>query len=152
MFVKAALQSLITSSVIFWFNFSVPKDHYCPIISFKLYWCVFSFCCFLVVFQLACKKRLDALPLQYELLRLRPVWELSHGLGRHNWRQAGLLPNRDLGSHDLSEQLSPTVLPCSISHCKRECPLCRGSAHVHATSIQNKIAPSHHRQHWHIKT
>lgn len=37
-------------------------------------------------------------------------WELSDGLRRHNWRQAGLSPNRDLGSHDLSEQLSPLVL------------------------------------------
>lgn len=32
-----------------------------------------------------------------------------------NWRQAGLFPNRDLGSHDLSAQLSPEVLPCSPS-------------------------------------
>lgn len=63
---------------------------------------------------------LGAVPLRLELLRLRLVWELSHGLRRHNWRQAGLPPNRDLGSHDLSEQLSPTVLPCSSSSRCRE--------------------------------
>lgn len=52
---------------------------------------------------------------------------LPHGLGRFNWRQAGLFPNRDLGPHDPSEQLSPqgrplqppTHSPCTGSVCTR---------------------------------
>lgn len=39
-----------------------------------------------------------------------------HGLRRCDWRQAGLFPNRDLGSHDLSEQLSLQGRPCSLVH------------------------------------
>lgn len=40
-------------------------------------------------------------------------WELSDSLRGHNWRQTGLFPNRNLGSHDLSEQMAPTVLAFS---------------------------------------
>lgn len=90
------------------------------------------------------------MPLQWELLRLRLVGELSHGLRSHNWRQAGLLPNRDLGSHDLSEQLSPTVLPCSTIHCRmgmssvqRPCSCTRHVLYKAVPSLPHKHTLTH---------
>lgn len=41
----------------------------------------------------------------------------------------------------------PQSSPAASHTAKWECPFCRGSAHVHATSTQNKTAPSHHGQH-----
>lgn len=54
--------------------------------------------------------------LQCHFLGHEPEWGLPHGLRRCNRKQAGLFPNRGLGSHDLSEQLSPEVLPRIPTH------------------------------------
>lgn len=74
-----------------------------------------SFYPLLAVFPVACERGFPPCLSMWELLRLMLVWELFHGLRRHNWRQAGLPPNRNLGAHDLSQQLFPTVLPWSAA-------------------------------------
>lgn len=57
--------------------------------------------------------------LQCHLLRQEPERERPHGPRRCDWRQAGLFPNRDLGSHDLSEQLSLQGRP--LRKCAQKC-------------------------------